>query len=100
MTREDLLALHTRMTEKARQLMSVKNADYGANKNPFRNFDRHGLYGILVRISDKLARLETFTERGELSVKDETVQDTLMDLINYAVLFAGYIEHTKEPHAN
>ena len=95
MKRKELLQKHKKMTDKARSLMAIKNADYGANSDPFRNFRRHGLAGINVRLSDKLARLDTFVEKGVLQVKDESVQDTLLDLINYAVLFAAYIEDTK-----
>lgn len=70
--------------------MEMKNKDYGADSDPFRNFREFGLLGILVRLSDKLARLRTFTERGELSVKDESVTDTIIDARNYLVLFEGF----------
>lgn len=46
--------------------------------------------GILVRLGDKFARLQSFTENGKFFVEDEGVQDTIKDIINYAVLFAGY----------
>lgn len=95
MTRKELLGKHKKMCDKARDLMAVKNLDYGGQVDPFKNFRRHGLIGISVRISDKLARLDSFIEKGVLHVKDESVQDTLLDLLNYAVLFAAYIEDTK-----
>lgn len=68
----------------------AKNQDYGANDDPFRNFRAFGSFGILVRLSDKLARILTYTERGELTVKDESVTDTVLDAINYLILFEGY----------
>lgn len=70
--------------------MAKKNEDYGANEDPFRNFRAFGEFGILVRLSDKLARILTYVERGQLTVKDESVTDTLLDAINYLVLFEGY----------
>lgn len=70
--------------------MTLKNRDYGANADPFRNFRQFGRMGILVRLGDKFARLQSFTENGKFFVQDEGVQDTIKDIINYAVLFAGY----------
>ncbi len=96
MTRQDLLDLHASLSSTARELMVKKNQDYGANEDPFRNFHQFGQLGILVRLSDKLSRLHTFTERGELSVKDESVTDTILDVINYAVLFEGYRQQMAE----
>lgn len=90
MNRGQLLGLHAKLTDDARKLMVVKNQDYGTGDDPFRNFRRRGLLGILVRMEDKLARLETFVERGDLKVVDEQVRDTVIDIINYAVLFEGY----------
>jgi hypothetical protein len=95
MTRDELLAHHRVLSDKARELMANKNHDYASTADPFRNFRRHGLQGILVRLSDKLARLESFTENGELAVKDESVLDTVLDAINYSILFYGYLLDTK-----
>ena len=90
-TTEALLAFHKKLTNEAHELMEIKNKDYGAlNIDPFRNFRQFGRLGILIRMSDKLARLRTFLERGEFSVKDEGVRDTVRDVINYAVLFEAY----------
>jgi hypothetical protein len=43
-----------------------------------------------VRMTDKMSRLAQFTKNGELKVKDESLEDTLVDLINYAVLLRAY----------
>lgn len=75
--------------------MVVKNHDYAASDDPFRNFRTFGELGILVRLSDKIARLQSFIENGELMVKDESVLDTVLDITNYAVLFYGYVEEKK-----
>ena len=90
MTRNELVLFHDAMCDRARILMQAKNEDYANSADPFRNFRRHGLKGIAVRISDKLARLESFIERdGELTVKEEAIVETCEDLLNYAVLFAA-----------
>lgn len=91
-TRDELLQMHEDLCERGRDLMIRKNQDYGANEDPFRNFRFAGLMGFPVRMGDKVARLMTFAERGSLMVKDESVEDTAIDLINYSVLLLGYIE--------
>jgi hypothetical protein len=89
LTRTDLYLMHETLSREALNLMRTKNADYAAAEDPFKNFRRHGLLGIVVRLSDKLARLENYVKTGRLVVKDESVRDTVLDLINYSVLFAG-----------
>ena len=41
---------------------------------------------MVVRLGDKYHRVKNFVEQGELKVKDESVLDTLVDLINYGCL--------------
>jgi hypothetical protein len=102
--RGSLLELHDDLTTRARDLMTRKNHDYAGKggENPFANFllcEAMGLCsteaGMVVRLSDKLSRLATFVSAGELLVKDESVEDTLLDIINYAVLVAGQIRYRK-----
>lgn len=90
MNRQELFDAHADLTRDALSLMRLKNRDYGENDDPFRNFRRWGLLGILVRLGDKLARLETFVQTGTLAVQSENVHDCVLDIINYAVLFEGY----------
>lgn len=90
-TTEELLVFHRKLTKEAHDLMGVKNSDYaGLDPDPFRAFRMFGRFGILVRMSDKFSRLRTFLERGQFNVKDESVRDTIRDLINYAVIFEAY----------
>lgn len=88
--RNRLFKLHTTTCTEALALMRAKNEDYAIADDPYRNFRTFGRIGILVRMSDKLARLRTFEERGTLSVPDESVGDTVRDIINYAILYLGY----------
>ena len=81
------------------EISRKKNADYtGGNDNPFSNFESVEVLGIkteqgfLTRMMDKMKRISSFVENGELLVKDESVADTLSDLANYSCLLAGYIE--------
>lgn len=60
-------------------LLLAKNADYGDA------WQKHGLAGVLIRISDKSLRLENLNGR-EAVVVDEAVEDTLRDIAGYALL--------------
>ena len=64
----------------ARELFRKKNADYGDA------FATYGTVGVLVRLGDKIHRLQSITSRGINLVKDEKLRDTLLDLHNYAAM--------------
>lgn len=51
-------------------------------------------------MTDKLSRLSTFTESGNLQVKDESVMDTLLDVVNYAVLLAAFLDSERRDEAD
>jgi hypothetical protein len=102
--RDELLAFHKGITEAALELMTRKNHDYAGRggDDPFANFRRCEAMGVcttpqgfLVRLCDKFSRLSTFAEAGQLLVKDEGVRDTCLDIINYAILLAAYVDSEK-----
>ncbi len=69
----------------------TKNNDYGGADDPFKNFREFGELGILVRMSDKFARIKTaLAEKRELQVKDEVIEDTIIDLAVYAVILVSW----------
>jgi hypothetical protein len=90
-TRDELYDIHADMGDDALEIMRAKNVDYASEADPFRNFRTFGLLGIVVRMSDKIARLHSLVERGleNNAVKDESYRDTLLDLVNYSVIFAA-----------
>lgn len=83
------------------EVTKAKNADYtGGSGDPFANFKQVGNFiqvegvteiGFFTRMSDKFSRIGSFITKGVLMVKDESVEDTLIDLANYCILFAGYL---------
>ena len=104
MTQDELFEFHQSMSDKALAICKKKNNDYtsaaGGGSDPFANFSRVEAMGImtteqgfLVRMTDKMSRLSTYAALGRLEVNDETVEDTLLDLINYAILLAAYMRH-------
>lgn len=91
--------MHEDMTKAARTIMRKKNADYAAEDDPLANFRRWGALGFVVRMDDKLARLSTFVKRGVFEVEDESLNDTLLDLLNYSVLLAFFVAEEKAKKA-
>jgi len=94
-TRKELLELHDAVCSKAKQLMEKKNHDYSSDADPLMNLRRHGEFGVLVRMNDKLARLENFLANKKLKVEDESVMDTILDLCNYSILFLALHKEVK-----
>ena len=70
------------------ELFIRKNADYGDS------YKQYGLIGVLVRLQDKINRCLNITKNG-ISVKDESLRDTLIDLHNYAAM--ALMESESEP---
>jgi hypothetical protein len=67
----------------ARELLKVmvsKQRDYGHD-----NILRFGRIGLLVRVHDKIARLENLTRRGA-GPENESLRDNYMDVINYCAI--------------
>lgn len=90
-TLKELIDLHGYLSESARQLMERKSADYGNGTDPMANLRAHGRLGVVIRMHDKLARLEAAAKRP-LAVADESVWDTCIDIMNYAVLYLALAE--------
>jgi len=103
MTKKEYLEFHKNFCEDMVLVTEKKNADYtGEGDDPFANFkivEKIGIcraeVGFLTRMTDKLSRINSFVQKGELKVEDESIKDTLHDLANYCALFAGYIESQK-----
>jgi hypothetical protein len=79
------------MIQKMAKLHANKNRDYG-NGNPLGNFmtaEDLGVdpfMGVLIRMSDKWTRICSLVNQGTNYVKDESIEDTLLDLANYCLL--------------
>ena len=51
------------------------------------NIPKFGMFGVLVRLNDKIERLNNMATSGGLALTDfgdESVEDTLIDIANYA----------------
>jgi len=61
-------------------LFKKKNRDYG------NSFATHGVIGVLIRMGDKIARIQTLEKKKRCDVTDESIRDTCLDLHNYAIM--------------
>ena len=75
--------MHKNICEKMNTTYKAKNADYG---DSFAELRQEYPNAILIRLTDKLKRLKTLMEGGEQQVKDESIDDTLLDLANYCIM--------------
>jgi predicted amino acid racemase len=62
------------------ELFKRKNNDYGDA------FAEYGTIGVLVRMGDKIKRLQQITKTQIQLVNDEKIRDTLLDLHNYSAM--------------
>jgi Nucleotide modification associated domain 1 len=72
----------TALTEKLRTTLIAKNADYGDSYA--KSVDKRGPVITLVRLEDKLHRLERLLDSSALV--EESIDDTLLDIAGYALL--------------
>ena len=69
-----------KVQEEGIELFKKKNADYGDA------FATYGPIGVLVRMGDKIQRLQSITRSGIVLNDEEKIRDTLIDLHNYAAM--------------
>ena len=78
------------LVDKILNTYEQKNRDYG---NSFdQSLNRFGLVAAIVRMGDKMHRLETLLHTAQ-SVSDESVVDTVEDLANYAIMTAVWLHN-------
>lgn len=69
-----------RITDDVSAILLKKNADYGSA-----SFDL-GLNGNMVHLWDKVRRYRSLVEKKDKSPNFESVEDTLKDIIGYAII--------------
>ena len=96
--RQRLFDTHKKLSDKALKIMVQKNNDYAFGDDPYANFRKGEIFGlcsteagILLRVTDKISRLATFVKDGKLMVEGEGYEDAVLDVINYMILFSGYV---------
>lgn len=80
--------------QEALELFTKKNQDYGDA------FATYGPIGVLVRLGDKLSRLQTITSSKITLVNTETTRDTLIDLHNYTAMAIMLLDQDNKKSKN
>ena len=76
--------IHKELCDDTHSLYARKNADYG---DSFAQLRKRYPNFVCMRLFDKLNRLDTIINPNhKLQVSDETIEDTLMDIANYALM--------------
>jgi hypothetical protein len=85
---------HPRFKKLLKQMEKIhllKNHDYAKDEDPLSNLKMSEMFGVepyigtLVRMSDKFSRLCQIVKKGN-AVKDETFEDSCLDLAVYSLL--------------
>ena len=76
--------------EESLELFKKKNQDYG---DAFANY---GPIGVLVRLGDKISRLQSITKSQITLINSESLRDTLIDLHNYSAMAIMLLDESSE----
>lgn len=75
---------HQKILDNLHTIYIAKNHDYGDSVHD--TYEKYGLTSFLVRMEDKLNRVRTLNQKQDIQVPTERIEDTLLDLANYAIL--------------
>lgn len=89
--------MHQELVNYLHNLYIAKNTDYGNSVHD--TYMKYGLVSYLVRIEDKLNRARTLSQK-ERMVNDEKLEDTLLDLANYAILAVIDLKQEEQSNGN
>ena len=81
---EEEVEFHKETCKKLTLLFETKRHDYGQTTTD--SWKKFGPVSILVRMGDKLGRLETLLVQNKSEPHHEKIEDTLLDLANYAII--------------
>ena len=90
----DKIKLHKQICDDLNTLYARKNADYGDSFG--KSYSEYGLIMACIRLEDKLNRLKSLAKQAA-RVKDESIEDTLADLANYAIMTLVEMESEVSP---
>lgn len=88
---------HQTLLNYLHNLYITKNHDYGDSVHD--TYLKYGITSFLVRMEDKMNRARTLSQKDGL-VNDEKIQDTLLDLANYAILAVLELEGEDNGQSN
>ena len=81
----DFMKLYSEIVEGMKETCIAKNKDYGTSVQD--TYEKFGDVSYQVRLTDKWNRINTLLEKGKAEVKDESIDDTILDMANYLLLW-------------
>lgn len=81
---EPKVARHYAICQKLNQVYKAKNHDYGDSFGD--TYKKLGIISAVTRLSDKMNRLMSLAVSHDAQIKDEKIEDTLLDMANYAIM--------------
>ena len=88
--------MHRNICLEMNEMYKRKNADYGDSVGEL--YDKLGDISLLTRISDKYNRLMSLLSSENKEVNYESIDDTILDMANYCVIWAMERELRLIPH--
>ena len=86
---------HKELLDYLHNLYIAKNHDYGDSVHD--TYEKYGLTSFLVRMEDKINRVRTLNKNiNDIKVPTEKIEDTLLDLANYAILAVLELKEEEE----
>ena len=84
-----ILEKHKELCDRIHDTCVKKNHDYGNSASEL--YEKFGLISYVVRMNDKMNRINSLLNK-DVEVKDEKIEDTLLDLANYCLLAVSDME--------
>lgn len=78
-----------KIAQEIADLVERKNKDYGNSFDT--TMDEYGITAYFLRIEDKISRLKSIMKNQKLLVENESMEDTLKDIIGYTLLMINYL---------
>ena len=91
----DRLGIYQYILNNLEDTYKRKNSDYGNSVGD--TYEKFGDISFLTRITDKYNRILSLADKGECGeVKDEALEDTILDLANYCLLWLVEREYKEQ----
>lgn len=84
MTIQEEVKVFKELTDQMSDTFAKKRNDYGQTTTE--TFQKFGPVSMLTRMHDKMGRLDNLLGKGTENLVGEKVEDTLLDLANYALI--------------
>lgn len=89
----DRVKQYKEILEEMGKLYAEKNKNYGDSF--YKSMDEDGLLVSKIRLGDKFHRLKNLITRKSFGTKDESLEDTLLDLASYAIMTVMWLRDSR-----